>query len=96
MKIIDYDKLFAELKPSGHISEDANIIANTLICELCIQTGSSLARFLNVDSCFENYMAIRVWVQKRLDAHEGYIINEMSNQLESELYGLLPQLGYGY
>ena len=31
MKIIDYDKLFAEFKPNGYVSEDANTIANMLI-----------------------------------------------------------------
>lgn len=96
MKIINYDELFAEFKPNGYISEDANIISNTLICEFCIQAGSSLARFLSVDSCFDNHMAVRVWVQKRLDANEGYFIDEMNNQLKRELYRLLSQLGYSY
>ncbi len=96
MKIIDYDKLHATFKPSGYVSDDANDIANTLICELCIQSGIGLARFLNVDSCFDNHMAMRVWVQKRLDANSGYLVDEICHQLESELYGLLPQTGYDY
>ena len=95
MKIINYDKLFGEFKPDGAISKDANQIANTLICELCIQSGKGLARFLGVKSCFNNHMAMRVWVQKRLDANNDYMVDEMCNQLESELYGLLPQSGYG-
>ena len=96
MKIIDYDKLHATFKPSGYISNDANNIGNYLICELCIQSGSGLARFLNVDSCFDNHMALRIWVQKRLDANLGYAVDDMCSQLQSELYGLLPQTGYGY
>ena len=96
MKIIDYDSLFAKFKPSGHVSEDANRITNTLICELCIRSGVGLARFLSVDSCFDNHMALRIWVQKRLDANPDYVLDEMCGQLESELYGLLPQTGYGY
>ena len=95
MKIINYEELFAEFKRDGAISEDANEIANTLICELCIQSGKGLARFLGVKSCFDNHMAMRVWVQKRLDANNDYMVDEMCNQLESELYGLLPQSGYG-
>ena len=95
MKIINYEELFAEFKRDGAISEDANEIANMLICELCIQSGKGLARFLGVKSCFDNHMAMRVWVQKRLDANNDYMIDEMCNQLESELYGLLPQSGYG-
>ena len=34
MKIIDYDKLFAEFKPNGYVSEGANTIANMLIYDL--------------------------------------------------------------
>ena len=96
MKIIDYDKLHAAFKPSGYISEDANNITNTLICEHYIQSGTGLARFLSVDSCFDNHMALRIWVQKRLDASPDYVFDEMRGQLESELYGLLPQTDYGY
>ncbi|WP_201584312.1 hypothetical protein [Psychrobacter immobilis] len=96
MKIIDYDKLHATFKPSGYVSNDANSIGNYLICELCIQSGSGLARFLNVDSCFDNHMALRIWVQKRLNANLGYAVDDMYSQLQSELYGLLPQTGYGY
>ncbi|WP_201617937.1 hypothetical protein [Psychrobacter urativorans] len=95
MKVIDYDKLFAKFKPSGYVSEDANIIANIIIRELLIQTGDGLARFLNVDTCFNNHMAMRVWVQKHLDASLGYVVDDMCNQLKIELYELLPQLGYG-
>lgn len=96
MKFIDYDKLHAVLKPSGYVSEDANVIANSIICEFPIQAGNGLARFLNVDSCFDNHMALRVWVQKRLDANNDYLLDEISHQLECELYGLLPQTEYRY
>ena len=96
MKFIDYDKLHAVLKPSGYVSEDANVIANSIICEFPIQAGNGLARFLNVDSCFDNHMAMRVWVQKRLDANNDYLLDEISHQLECELYGLLPQTEYRY
>ncbi|MEK6198933.1 MAG: hypothetical protein N2B60_01760 [Psychrobacter sp.] len=96
MRMVDYDKLHATFKPSGYVSNGADNIANYLICELCIQSGSGLARFLNVDSCFDNHMALRIWVQKRLDAHPNYLFDEICMQLESELYRLLPQTGYGY
>ncbi|WP_250162858.1 hypothetical protein [Psychrobacter sp. WY6] len=93
MKVINYDELFADLKPSGYVSEDANGIANTLICELYIQSGVGLARFLSVDRCFDNHMAMRVWVQKRLDANSGYVVDDMYQKLQGELYELLPQHG---
>ena len=96
MKIIDYNKLFAELKPNGYVSEDANTIANMLIYDLCIQPGSNLARFLEIKPCFDNHMAMRIWVQKRLDVSLGYVVEDMCIQLQSELYELLPLSGYGY
>ncbi|WP_201583386.1 hypothetical protein [Psychrobacter jeotgali] len=96
MKIINYEELFAEFKPDGAISEDANEIANMLIRELCIQPGSHLARFLGVKTCFDNHMALRVWVQKHLEVNPDYLLDEICNQLEVELYGLLPQTGYGH
>ena len=96
MKVISYNELFAQFKPSGYVSQDANSIANTLIFELYIQPGNGLARFLSVNSCFDNHMALRVWVQKRLDASIGYVVDDMYQQLQGELYELLPQHGYAY
>ncbi len=95
MKVINYEELFGEFKPDGAISADANLIANALMRELYISSGHNLARFLGVKRCFDNDMALRVWVQKRLDAQDGYFVEDMSSKLQSELYELLPQSGYG-
>ncbi|KAA0939835.1 hypothetical protein [Psychrobacter sp. ANT_H59] len=95
MKIINYEDLFGEFKPDGAISEDANVIANALMRELYVSSGHNLARFLGVKRCFNNDMAMRVWVQKRLDASLGYVVEDMRCQLQSELYELLPHSGYG-
>ena len=95
MTIINYEELFAELKPDGAISADANLIANALMRELYISSGHNLARFLGVKRCFDNDMALRIWVQKRLDIQDGYFVEDMRHQLQSELYELLPQSGYG-
>tara|TARA_R110002073_G_scaffold333374_1_gene520796 strand:+ start:255 stop:548 length:294 start_codon:yes stop_codon:yes gene_type:complete len=95
MKIINYEQLFGEFRPEGAISEDANVIANALMRELYVSSGHNLARFLGVKRCFNNDMAMRVWVQKRLDANLDYVIEDMRCQLQSELYELLPQSGYG-
>lgn len=89
MKIIDYDKLLCAHKRSGYITTDANIIANQLIKDLNIQGGFGLARFLEVDVCFDNYRAVRIWVQRQLDKQPNYLINEMRNQLECELSCLI-------
>jgi len=96
MKIINYEELFGEFKPDGAISEDANEIANTLIRELFIQSGTGLARLLGMKPCFDNHMALRIWVQKRLEINLDYVFDDMCSQLQSELYELLPQTGYGY
>lgn len=97
MKIINYEELFGEFKPDGAISEDANVIANALMRELYVSSGHNLARFLGVKRCFNNDMAMRVWVQKRLDAQDGYFVADMSSRLQSELYELLPHSEYvGY
>lgn len=94
MTIINYEELFSEFKRDGAISEDANEIANVLMRELYVSSGYNLARFLGVKRCFTNDMAMRVWVQKRLDANLDYVIEDMRCQLQSELYELLPQSGY--
>ena len=94
MKIINYEELFDELKRDGAISEDANEIANALMRELYVSSGHNLARFLGVKCCFDNDMAMRVWVQKRLDASLGYVIDDIRCQLQSELYELLPHSDY--
>ena len=97
MKVINYEELFGEFKRDGAIGDDANLIANSLIRDLCISSGHNLARFLGVKRCFDNDMALRVWVQKRLDTQDGYFVEDMSSKLQSELYELLPQSGYdGY
>ncbi|SLJ84318.1 hypothetical protein [Psychrobacter sp. DAB_AL43B] len=94
MKIINYEELFSEFKPDGAISEDANVIANALMRELYVSSGHNLARFLGVKRYFDNDIALRVWVQKRLDTQDGYFVEDVSSKLQSELYELLPQSGY--
>ena len=97
MTIINYEELFSEFKRDGAISDDANEIANALMRELYISSGHNLARFLGVKHCFNNDMAVRVWVQKRLDVNLDYVIEDMRCQLQSELYELLPHSDYiGY
>lgn len=89
MKMIDYDTLLQSHKRSGHLSADANVIANRLIHDMHIQSGSGLARFLEVEICFDNHRALRVWVQRQLDKTSGYLIDDMRNELESQLSRLL-------
>lgn len=96
MKTISYEALLAKYKPKGHISDDANYVANALIRDKGIQAGHDLYRFLGVNNCFNNHMAIRIWVQSRLDAQESYVLDEMCMQLGYELYDLLHGPGYQF
>ena len=97
MTIINYEELFSEFKRDGAISDDANEIANVLMRELYVSSGYNLARFLGVKRCFDNDMALRIWVQKCLDASLDYVIEDMRCQLQRELYELLPHSDYvGY
>lgn len=98
MKNINYQELLDEYKPQGRISSNANKLANGLIHDYCIQVGHGLARFLEVDICFDNHMALRVWVQMRLDELDSYVPEEVRAKLESELYDLLitSNFSYGY
>jgi len=98
MKIIDYQTLLADHKPQGHISAEANSIANALIRDNCIQAGNDLARFLEVDTCFNNHMALRVWVQNKLDnaPTKPVVAEEFRASLERELRDLFTNPGYGY
>ena len=96
MKKINYQQLLDEYKPQGHISLDANKLANGFIRDYCIQVGHGLARFLEVDICFDNHMALRVWIQTRLDAHKPYVFEEMRAKLESQLNDLLSNSSFGY
>ena len=91
MKTIDYDTLLKSHKRSGHLSADANIIANRLINDMQIQSGSGLARFLEVDICFDNHRALRVWVQRQLDTQPSYMFEEIGYKLEPKLYEIFPQ-----
>ena len=97
MTIINYEELFSEFKRDGAISDDANEIANVLMRELYVSSGYNLARFLGVKRCFDNDMALRIWVQKCLDASLDYVIEDRRCQLQRELYELLPHSDYvGY
>lgn len=87
---ISYEELRKEFKPMGSIDDEANRIANHLICELSITTGTSISNFLEVDSCFNNHMAIRIWVQNQLINLKGDTFDEKCQELKIKLYDSLP------
>lgn len=72
---------------SDWFSPLADKLARKLIVECEIQAGYGLAFFLDVNKMLDNYVAIRVWVQRMLDNDEV----EPFDQLE-ELKKLLKEL----
>lgn len=57
---------------SRHISPMAQTLSRNLIEDFCIQPGSNLSFFLEVDSKYDNYESVRIWVQRMLD----YVISD--------------------
>lgn len=89
MKMIDFEALFGAAYPNK-VMDDANLIANRLICELKIPFGNSMACFLGVNPKLDNHQALRVWVQRRLAVLSSDVMDECYGQLQRELYECLP------
>lgn len=78
------------LKAQKQISQQANRLSNRLIRELEVQNGFGLANFLEVDSNFDNFTAIRAWVQKQMN--KGFGNDSLDfEELKRQLYELVPE-----
>lgn len=64
---------------SRHISPLAKILSCELITELSIPQGFNLALFLGVNSRYDNYESVRIWVQRMLD----HVIEDTADLLRS-------------
>ncbi|QOW47669.1 MULTISPECIES: hypothetical protein [Acinetobacter] len=49
------------------VSQEADNVARLLIQELHIQKLYNLAFLLNINKCFDNHQALRLWLQKLMD-----------------------------
>lgn len=54
------------LQAHNETSKHAHKIANQLIKDVEIQSGFGLASFLEVDTNFDNFTAVRVWTQRQV------------------------------
>ncbi|MCG8148813.1 hypothetical protein H9W84_11935 [Moraxella sp. PS-22] len=54
------------LKAQNETTKQSNQIANQLIKELEVQNGFGLAGFLEVDTNFDNFTAMRVWTYRQI------------------------------
>lgn len=78
------------LKAQKQISQQANRLSNRLIRELEVQNGFGLANFLEVDSNFDNFTAVRAWVQKQMN--KGFGNDSLDfEELKRQLYELVPE-----
>lgn len=58
------DKLLQRVNTNIEASHEVHAIANELIREFHVQCGFGLAGFLQVDSHYDNFAAVRAWVAK--------------------------------
>ena len=69
------------------VSQEVDAIARELIQEFQIPKLYNLAFMLNVDRCFDNHQALRLWLQHLLD--EEYIdINDLKKFSQNKLISL--------
>lgn len=54
------------LQAHSETTQQAHKIANRLIKDLEVQSGFGLASFLEVDTNFDNFTAVRVWTQRKI------------------------------
>jgi len=54
------------LKAQNETSRQSNQIANQLIKDFEVQNGFGLAGFLEVDTNFDNFTAMRVWTHRQI------------------------------
>lgn len=73
-------KLLQHIQQNVDTSCEVNHLSNRLIKELSIQSGFGLANFLQVDSHFDNFAALRYWIHQQYasidtgDMAENYAI----------------------
>lgn len=78
------------LEAQKQISQQANRLSNQLIRELEVQNGFGLANFLEVDSNFDNFTAIRAWVQRQMNNSFGNDSLDFE-ALKHQLFELVPE-----
>ena len=86
MKKMMLQQLLLKQKRDASIREQANLIANKLILEFEVNEGTKLAYFLTVPQGLDNFMALRVWVERKLVRLDGFSSQSDLSQLHDILY----------
>ena len=63
---INAKQLTKLLKAQNETTKQSNQIANQLIRDFEVQNGFGLASFLEVDTNFDNFTAMRVWTYRQI------------------------------
>lgn len=70
------------------VSLEADNVARELILELQIPKLYNLAFLLNINRCFDNHQALRLWIQNIID-HEEVAVDDLSRYVRQKLSHLI-------
>lgn len=70
------------------VSLEADNVARELILELQIPKLYNLAFLLNINRCFDNHQALRLWIQNLID-HEEVVVDDLPRYVRQKLSHLI-------
>lgn len=70
------------------VSLEADNVARELILELQIPKLYNLAFLLNINRCFDNHQALRLWIQNLID-HEEVAVDDLPRYVKQKLSQLI-------
>ena len=70
------------------VSLEADNVARELILELQIPKLYNLAFLLNINRCFDNHQALRLWIQNIID-HEEVVVDDLPRYVRQKLSHLI-------
>lgn len=79
------------LKAQHEISKQSNQIANQLIKDFEIQNGFGLAGFLEVDTNFDNFTAMRVWTHRQIKKFYDEDLSPDYEFLKGKFFEVIPE-----
>lgn len=75
------------MKNSILVSHKAKQIGFNLICELNIQNGFGLSKYLSVNNCHDNHSAILIWIDRLFEDNPGELTKQ---EIINHLFQKLP------
>lgn len=92
MNSITLDALLKRISQNVDTSHEVNQLANWLIKELSIQSGFGLANFLQVDSHFDNFAAVRYWIHQQYTEIDTGDVAENYALLKNKFLDCMPEM----